>query len=160
MATWPHPGPQNDYLKSHALILLRSFAHWTGRNLIDPSLSESEQARQLFLAPFAVVSHNTAPDPIFNYGNQTALKLFELSWDEFTTLPSRQSAEPMQQDERAQLLAQVTRDGYVERDTPIGVRITKTGRRFLIEKGIVWNLLDENGLHYGQAATYGDWTFL
>jgi len=160
MPAWTYPDSQNDYLKSHALILLCSFAHWTGRSLIDPTLPEVEQARQLFLAPFAVVSHNTTPDPIFNYGNQTALTLFELSWDEFTTLPSRQSAEPMQQDERAQLLAQVTRDGYIERDTPIGVRITKSGRRFLIEKGIVWNLLDENGLHYGQAATYGDWTFL
>jgi hypothetical protein len=158
MTPWPHPDPQNDYLKPHALILLRSFAHWTGRSLIDPTLSESEQARQLFIAPFAVVSHNTAPDPIFNYGNQTALKLFELSWDEFTALPSRQSAEPMQQDERAQLLAQVTQQGYV--DNYRGVRITKSGRRFLIEKGLVWNLLDENGAYYGQAATFSEWSFL
>jgi hypothetical protein len=160
MTLWTYPDPQNDYLKSHALILLRSFAHWIGRNLIDPTLPEIEQARQLFIAPFAVVSHNTAPDPIFNYGNETALKLFEFSWNEFTALPSRQSAEPMQQDKRAQLLAQVTRDGYIEKESPIGVRITKTGRRFRIEKGIVWNLLDENGLHYGQAATYGEWSFL
>ncbi len=156
MATYPNP--ENDYLKSHALILLRSFAHWTGRRLIDPSLPESEQARQLFLAPFAVVSHNTAPDPIFNYGNETALKLFELSWDEFTALPSRQSAEPLHQDERARLLAQVTHQGYVNNYR--GIRIAKSGRRFLIEKGLVWNLLDENGAYYGQAATFSDWSFI
>jgi len=160
MPALAYPDPQNDYLKPHALILLRSFAHWTRRSLIDPKLSEVEQARQLFLAPFAVVSHNTAPDPIFNYGNQTTLKLFEFSWDEFTALPSRQSAEPLHQDERARLLAEVTRAGYIESESPIGIRITKSGRRFLIEKGIVWNLLDENGLHYGQAATYNDWTFI
>lgn len=158
LATWAYPNPHNDYLKPHALILLRSFAHWTGRNLIDPDLSEAEQARQLFLAPFAVLSHNTAPDPLFNYGNQTVLTLFEFSWEEFTVLPSRQSAEPLHQDERAQLLAQVARDGYVE--AYLGVRITKSGKRFLIEKGLVWNLLDENGDYYGQAATYSEWSFI
>ena len=71
---------------------------------------------------------------------------------------SRQSAEPLHQDERARLLAQVARDGYVE--SHLGVRIAKSGRRFLIEKGLVWNLLDENGLFYGQAATFSEWSFL
>ena len=158
MPAWSHPNPHNEYLKPHALILLRSFAHWTGRILVDPALSEAEQARQLCLAPFVVLSHNTAPDPIFNYANQIALTLFEFSWDEFTALPSRQSAEPLHQDERAHLLAQVARDGYVE--AYLGVRVANSGRRFLIEKGIVWNLLDENGLFYGQAATFSEWSFI
>ena len=52
-------------------------------------------ARALYEAPFALVSHNTDSDPRFNYANRTALTLFEMNWNEFTTLPSRMSAEPM-----------------------------------------------------------------
>jgi len=158
MPAGTYPNPQNDYLRPHALILLRSFTHWTGRALVDPDLSEAEQARQLFLAPFVVLSHTTAADPLFNYANQIALTLFEFSWDEFMTLPSRKSAEPLHQDERARLLAQVAREGFVE--SFLGVRVSKTGRRFLVEKGIVWNLVDEYGSYSGQAATFGAWRFI
>lgn len=38
-----------------------------------------------------------------------------------------------------------------------GLRIAKSGRRFRIENVTVWDLLDENGVLHGQAATYRQW---
>jgi hypothetical protein len=67
--------------------------------------------RALFEAPYVVVSHNTEHDPIFNYGNQTALRVFDMDWLEFTSLASRKPAEPVNRVERDRLLASVKRHG-------------------------------------------------
>jgi hypothetical protein len=40
------------------------------------------------------------------------------------------------------------------------VRVSKSGRRFLIDRATVWNLLDDSGAHYGQAATFSAWKFI
>jgi hypothetical protein len=64
----------------------------------------------------------------------------------------------MHRDERARLLDRVSQQGYI--DDYRGVRISKTGRRFMIEQATVWNLLDENGAPYGQAATFSQWRYL
>jgi hypothetical protein len=39
-----------------------------------------------------------------------------------------------------------------------GVRVSSTGRRFLIERATVWNLVDARGAYRGQAAAFSDWT--
>jgi len=106
-------------------------------------------------ASFAVVSHNTASDPVFNYANRTALQLFEMSWTQFTALPSRLSAEPMLQEERERLLQRVAERGFIEDYS--GVRISASGRRFIIRNATVWNLQDEQGRPYGQAALLREW---
>jgi hypothetical protein len=152
------PCPANHFLTDHVQLLLRSYRQLLGRDLIDPALSATAAAETIFYAPFVVVSHDAAANPIFNYGNQTALTLFELTWDEFVTLPSRRSAEPINRQERAQLLAAVTQQGFIENYS--GVRIAKTGRRFRIESVTVWNLLDLQGQYQGQAATYPHWQYL
>jgi hypothetical protein len=117
-----------------------------------------DQARALFNAPFAVLSHDTATDPMLNYANRTALRLFELDWGELTTMPSRLTAEVSERSERARLLAQVLRRGYI--DDYRGVRVSKNGRRFSIQRATVWNLLDESGGACGQAATFSHWRYL
>ncbi|MGO8840451.1 MAG: MEKHLA domain-containing protein, partial [Methyloceanibacter sp.] len=38
-----------------------------------------------------------------------------------------------------------------------GLRIAKSGRRFWIEDGIVWQLVDRDGALRGQAASFGGW---
>jgi hypothetical protein len=43
-------------------------------------------------ASFAVLAHNTEPDPRFVYANVTAQRCFEYPWAQFVTLPSRLSA--------------------------------------------------------------------
>jgi hypothetical protein len=76
--------------------------------------------------------------------------------DTLVRTPSRLTAEPVHRDERARLLERTSREGFV--DDYSGVRISKTGRRFMIEKAIVWNLDDESGQALGQAATFDRWT--
>jgi hypothetical protein len=140
----------------HVQLLLDSFARLLGRELISRDGSPTEQAARLFQAPFVVVSHGTEADPVLNYGNATALALWEMTWDELTRTPSRLTAEPVHRDERARLLARTREHGFV--DDYSGIRISKTGRRFRIEQAIVWNLTDEAGGHRGQAATFDRWT--
>jgi hypothetical protein len=152
------PNDGNHYLHAHVARMVTSFRHWTGKDLIGPSLSLKDQARELFYVPFAILSHDTAPDPVLNYANQTGLRLFGLSWDELFTMPSRLTAQALEQGERARLLSQVSERGYIHDYR--GIRITKDGRRFLIERATVWNLLDESGGRYGQAATFSKWRFL
>ena len=48
---------------------------------------------------------------------------------------------------------------FVDR-LPGGVRISRTGRRFLVEQAVVWNVLDGHGTRRGQAATFSRWTAL
>lgn len=139
----------------HVQLLLDSFARLLGRELIPRDGSPAEQAKRLFQAPFVVVSHGTEADPVLNYGNTSALTLWEITWDELTRTPSRLTAEPVHRDERARLLARTREYGFV--DDYSGIRISKTGRRFRIEQAIVWNLTDEAGKHHGQAATFDRW---
>ncbi|MDR3456535.1 MAG: MEKHLA domain-containing protein [Verrucomicrobiae bacterium] len=152
---------QNPSLIAHAQTLARSLKHWTGRDLLPglpPGTTPAEFAEKLFIAPFVLVSHGTEADPVLNYGNATALKLWEMSWDELTRTPSRLTAEAPNREERARLLAAVTANGFI--DDYSGIRISKTGRRFRITQATVWNLIDERGGHCGQAAMFSRWDFL
>ena len=146
----------------HVLLLGSSFRRLLGFDLL-PNVNaevvgDREFAEALFETPAVVVSHGVEDDPVFNYGNRAALELFEMDWDGFTELPSRHSAEPLNREERARLLDAVTRDGYI--DDYSGVRISSTGRRFLIPKAIVWNVIDDGGVYRGQAATFASWDFI
>ncbi|CAL1240781.1 MEKHLA domain-containing protein [Candidatus Methylocalor cossyra] len=152
------PSEANAYLADHVARLGNSFYHWTGRSLFDPRMTPQEAARYLFHAPFAVVSHDHRPDPVFNYGNQTALALFGMRWEEFTALPSRLSAERQERAARERLLAAVAERGYV--DDYRGIRIARHGRRFLIERATVWNVLDAQSRPCGQAAYFTEWRWL
>ncbi len=148
----------NTLLIEHVQRLLDSYRHWTGRELIPVGRLPEEPAKALFYQPFVVLSHGTQEDPILNYGNQVALALWEMTWEEFTSMPSSLTAEPINRVERARLLSQVMRYGYI--DDYRGVRISKSGRRFLVEKATVWNILYANGRYVGQAATFDHWNYL
>ena len=139
-------------------LILSSYRRWIGSDLLPPQKSPDALAQSLFDAPFVVISHGTEEDPVLNYANQAALTLWEMSWEEFTKMPSRLTAEPMEQAERARLLTEVSKKGFM--DGYGGVRISKTGRRFRVENATVWNLLDERDRYVGQAATFSRWTFL
>lgn len=151
------PGDQNDYLFAHVQLLLNSYHHWCKKSLI-PSQSPLEDAKTLFYAPFAVLSHSNDADPVFTYANQTALKTFGYDWKELMSTPSRYSAEPFNREERGKMLAEVNRQGYTDQYS--GIRIAKNGARFRIHQAIVWNLIDEHDNFHGQAAMFSDWTWL
>jgi hypothetical protein len=106
-------------------------------------------------AAFAVVAHNTDPDPRFIYANKAAQACFEYSWDEFIGLPSRLSAEAPDRAERQALLDAVAKNGFMAGYR--GIRVAKSGRRFLIEDGVVWDLIDQQGIRHGAAATFPSW---
>jgi putative N6-adenine-specific DNA methylase len=142
----------------HTQVLLDSFQKYVGRELISRSDDPEDEARRLFDAPFVVVSHGTQEDPVLNYGNRTALTLWEMDATTLTSIPSRLTAEPMHRDERAQMMARALRDGYV--DDYQGVRISSSGKRFHISDAIIWNLVNLSGQRVGQAATFSRWQFL
>ena len=159
MSARPKPSEDNDFLYRHVALLRASLRHYARRELVDPRMSDKDAARFLFQAPFAVVSHDTAQDPIFNYANQTALSLFAMGWEQFTSLPSRLSAEPAKQNERAETLRLVKDYGFMEGYS--GVRIGRYGRRFMLEDAIIWNLRSASGNSCeGQAAMFKRWTLL
>lgn len=149
------PTPENRFLRDHANLLLESYHRLTGKPLLDGDPEDPGQA--LFHAPLAVVSHDTAADPVFNYANRTALELFEMGWDEFTRLPSRLSAEQPNRAERQRLLTEVSEKGFIDHYN--GVRISSSGRRFYIRNATVWNLLQDGRL-LGQAAAFGEWAYI
>ncbi|WP_442935795.1 MEKHLA domain-containing protein [Nostoc sp.] len=148
---------QQEAIIRHSQRLVDSFQHWTGDYLLDVNGSPLETAKALFEAPFVLASHGTELDPVFNYGNRKALELWELSWEEFTRIPSRNSAEEVVQEERDRLLVEAATKGFSYYS---GVRITSTGKRFQIPDGILWNLLNEQNQYYGQAAFFSNWKFI
>ncbi len=139
-------------------LLLNSYRHWIGRELIGRTADPVDQAQALFVAPFVVVSHGVETDPILNYGNLIALELWHMSWDELVATPSRHTAEAVNRAEREWMLEQARSQGHIMNYR--GVRISKAGRRFLVENAVVWNVIDTTGRRLGQAASFSHWRFL
>ncbi|MCT0253707.1 MULTISPECIES: MEKHLA domain-containing protein [unclassified Synechocystis] len=151
----PVPDTNNQFYLGHINLLRQSYERLIGKTFGPKDLTGLSLAQAIYKAPYVVVSHSTEPDPVFNYANLTAQKLFEFPWAEFCQLPSRQSAEVPNQMERQQLLDTVTRKGFIENYQ--GIRIAKSGRRFWIKNVTVWNLYDTDGIYQGQGAIYSHW---
>jgi len=133
-------------------LLTGSYRRLVGTKLIP----EGADAHWLYTeAPFAVLAHDASDDPKFIYANKCAQACFEYDWDEIMKLPSRLSAEPTERAERQTLLDSVAKRGFMSGYK--GVRVAKSGRRFVIEGGIVWELIDAQGKRHGQAATFSSW---
>ncbi len=131
-------------------LLASSYARLLGKPLVPQPMPVAEAAAWLYeRAPFAILAHNTAPDPVFVYGNKAAQRRFEYDWDEITALPSRLSAEAPNREERQRFLERVQQRGYEAGYK--GVRITKSGRRFMIEEATLWQMFDADGVLHGQA---------
>jgi len=147
---------QQEPILSWIGLVLDSYRHWTGEELIDRAGTLHEQNYRLFHAPFVIASHGTEADPVLNYGNALALQLWEMSWQEFVVTPSRLTAEPINQAERAGMLQQAATQGLIRNYR--GIRISRTGKRFLVEHATVWNVMDQQQHKVGQAATFSTWT--
>jgi hypothetical protein len=146
---------QSADLKSDAsffVLLTESYARFVGASLVPPGSDTTWLYRE---APFVVLAHGRDPDPRFIYANKTAQNCFGYAWEEFLALPSRLSAETQDQAERQRILDRVRRDGFMSGYR--GVRIAKSGRRFIIADGVVWEMIDKQGTRHGQAATFSSW---
>jgi hypothetical protein len=140
--------------EQHISIIVESYRKHFDDDLIGVQ-NDPEITHKVETAPFPILSHTNAPDPIFNYGNQKALEIFEYSWEEFIKLPSRLSAEVGLQDERARVMREVRENGFTANYK--GIRVSKSGRRFEILRAAIWNVEDESGIFIGQAAALFDW---
>ncbi len=138
--------------------LFNSYVRLVKQELISRVGTLEEQAERLYHSSFVVASHGLQDDPVLNYGNQAALDLWEMDWDQFTHTPSRLTAEPVNREERVRMLEQAKTHGYI-RDYR-GIRISRSGKRFLVEDAIVWNIQKPEGTMLGQAATFSAWTYL
>ncbi len=152
------PSKQNGYQWRHVKTMSDCLEKFTGKKLVDSTLSSIEQARELFYSPIVVASHNDNNDPILNYGNIAALKLWEVDWEVFTSMLSRKTAEGIEGKERQKMLEAVRKNNYY--DNYSGIRISATGRRFYIEKVTIWNLYDDTRDYRGQAAMFSDYGYL
>lgn len=149
---------QTAWVEQHSALLCESFYHWTGQILVYEVGKFTSWGAALFHSPMVVLSHDTQPDPRFNYANQRALDLWETTWDQLIGLPSRLSAEPEVQPERQHFLQQVHQRGWATDYQ--GIRITRQGRKFLIRNAILWNVVDAMGNLHGQAAMFTAWDWL
>lgn len=131
------------------VLIAASFERLLGRPLVEES---DDVVSALWHAPIAIVAHGAEPDPIFFFGNARALAAFETDAAHFTGMPSRLSAEAPLREERQALLDRVSMQGFIA--DYAGIRITATGKRFRIDRAIVWNLVDEAGALHGQAAAF------
>ncbi|OBY08602.1 MEKHLA domain-containing protein [Rhizobium leguminosarum bv. trifolii] len=151
-ANYTDAGLDSSYDLEFYALMAESFERSVGRSLTP----KGQGAEWLYeQSPAVVLSHNTDADPRFIYANRAAQACFEYSWDEFITLPSRLSAEAPDRAERDRLLNAVAANGFIADYR--GLRIAKSGRRFYIEKAIVWDLVDRSGHRRGQAATFDSW---
>lgn len=133
-------------------LLVESYARAAGEALVPAGRGPE----WLYLdAPFAVLAHDAQPDPRFIYANRTAQLCFEYPWTELIGLTSHRTAPPAERAARQRLLDAVSRGGIVRGYR--GLRVARSGRRFWIDGGVVWQLTTPQGAFRGQAALFTSW---
>ncbi len=157
MITYPQ-GCNSYYLLKQTRLILLSYQKQTGKELLPMDQPIEALTERAFKAPFVLVSAGIEDDPILDYGNESALKRWEMDWKTFTKTQSKETAEPMERGERKKFLKNVREKGYI--DNYQGIRVSKSGRRFEIKNATVWNLLNGKGEYAGQAATFFDWNYI
>jgi len=157
--------PETPWLSSEKqrLVNLLLTSHQTafGRPLLACERQQSSQrliSQELFAAEPPVLAHAGGDDPKLSYVNAAALRLWRRRWAEMIGMPSRLTAPPCEQNERATALGRALQldaiTGYQ------GIRIDSEGQRFLINNARIWTLWNEEGLRCGQAASIGSWWWI
>ena len=142
----------------HVKHLLDSYEMFVKQDLIERSGDMKTDFEIINNSNFIVVSHNGATDPILNFGNKSALILWELSWEDFTNTPSRKTAELDLREKRQEMLLIAEKNGFF--NDYEGIRVSSSGKRFKIKKAVIWNVVNGTGDKIGQAATFSNITFL
>lgn len=162
----PSPIWYDDSMIQHSNYIIKSYWEVCRKNIFSVEIKNAQDdpvafgqtdavaaAKKLFFLPDTIVLSHGLQDgpegPIMNYGNAAALKRWAASWEQLTTLPSRQIAEPGLQEAREQFMQKVAKDNFV--DNYEGVRRGLDGSRFRILNTCVWNIIIDGTL-LGQAA--------
>ena len=146
-----------------AAVLLQSHQRAFSRPLIasaQPSRSDSKRllCQNLFACGFPVLAHGTEQDPALSYANAAAMQLWDSQWVGLIGMPSRLTAPDCERAERSSALGQAKRLDAVQNYR--GIRISRKGRRFMINKARIWTLWDAEERICGQAACFSDWWWL
>ena len=144
-----------------AAVLLQSHQRAFSRPLIasaQPGQPKRLLCQNLFACGFPVLAHGTEQDPALSYANAAALQLWDSHWDGLIGMPSRLTAPDSERAERSSALGQAKRLDAVQNYR--GIRISRKGRRFMINKARIWTLWDAEERIYGQAACFSDWWWL
>ena len=126
----------------------RRCRRWLSNSRID--------AEALFALNAVILSHDGGDDPHFVYANQAAADLWRMPVSELIGMPSRLSAPPEHQAERASMLKDAAGSGVLTGYA--GERIAQDGTRFLIENATLWTVDYQQGP--GQAVVFTTWTEL
>lgn len=149
---------KDSLLQEWCICLLDSYRKFYGEELVQRVSDPVKQVEIMDKANFVIVSHGTEPSPILNFGNQTALNLWKLDWETFTSTPSKETAEDAFREARAKMLKDVEEKGFT--NDYKGIRISSEGDRFSIENVKVWNIFNTGNERIGQAASFKEWDFL
>jgi hypothetical protein len=118
------------FLQSEICSDLKGYSLPGDEDAAKPTAEAIEAARRLFHAPVVVLSHDGGADPVFVYANARALHLWEMEWGQLVGMQSKYSAPPEQRNDRAGMLAEARRTGFITGYS--GVRVSRTGRLFRI----------------------------
>lgn len=139
-----------------ALAILDSHARRVGSELIERSGNAELDAAGLFALNAVILSHDGGDDPHFVYANQAAADLWRMPVSELFGMPSRLSAPPEHQAERASMLKDAAGSGVLTGYA--GERVAKDGTRFMIEDATLWTVDYPQGP--GQAVVFTSWALL
>ena len=123
-----------------------------------PGHSKRLICQNLFACGFPVLAHGTEQDPELSYANAAALQLWASHGDELIGMPSRLTAPDSERAERNSTLGQAKLVEAVRNYR--GIRISRKGRQFMINKARIWTLWDAEERVCGQAACFSDWWWL
>lgn len=163
-------------------VLLRDGEADAAFEALEETCEHTVLAEALYRAPFVVLAHKRPSsssscgasatggdagraDPILDYGNAYAQRLWRMDWPELTRTPSSSTAAVA--DAAAQAQRQRLLDDTRERGVSFGYRGTRVdshGVQFTIDDVVVWNTAlddgdgdDDDGR---QAATFAKWTYV
>jgi hypothetical protein len=153
------PARENDYQAVFVARVADAFARVTGKSLIaEAGLDPAALGKSAWLGDFALLTHRGDERATLNYGNRFVLQLWEMDWPSFVATPSGDTAPRNAAAARDLLMEQVAKDNFVTGYA--GERISRSGRRFLIQGVTVWRLLDEKGQSFGMAAFFRHFRYL
>jgi len=148
---------------THVKYLDKSLAKLTGRGIYErmniPRCDSTDEEIYQSICNnerYVLISHGTQDSPVFNYGNMACVNAFARSWENLTSMPSRECVISKSQDEavRIELMRNVTDYGFVDGEFR-GYRVRGDGKFIKLTECVVWNCYSEDGETYiGQAALF------
>lgn len=136
-----------------AAVILDSYRHHLGRDLFPRSGSAATDAERLFDLPMGVLAHDTSTPALLDWANRAAAVAFDATPTALLGRPSAATAPADATANREQLFTRLREQGFVTGYE--GVRISLTGRRFVIADVTVYELRDRDGRAAGHAAIIG-----